>query len=473
MKAVYIFFVLLGFINFQSLNAQNTLSLKDCIDLAIENNINIQQSKFQEERNKVNWQQSKFNLLPSINSNINQGINLGRSIDPFTNSYTTQEINSTGIGIGAGMTLFRGLSLQNSIKYRATSWEAAEQSVENEKDRIALSVILAYLQVLSNQELLDQAKSQLTVSLEQVKRMELLDSTGAIKPSDLSDVQGQLYNDQITIARTENNIKAAKIELCRLMNIPYSESIEVEKMNPEEGFLLREASAAELYKNSVENLPSIKAASLEEKSLEWLVKSEKGRLWPTLNLGANVNTNYSSIASNSVLKSSTVVPSNDYITIGGTHYNVYKPYNEFENNKIPYFDQIKNNRYTTIFLSLQIPLFNNFNTRNNIKLAKINWREAQVRTTTAKTSLQLEIEQAWENQKTNIKEYAAMQNQVAAYETSFNAATIRFNEGVGNSVDYITTKNNLDRANSNLIITKYNLLLRTKILEFYEGKKLW
>jgi outer membrane protein len=455
------------------LQAQNVYSLKQCIDTAIKKNLSVNQRRFQQEKNKIYWQQSKLDLLPSVSTSVSQGLNLGRSIDPFTNSYTTQEINSTGIGIGTGLTLFNGFSLQSSIKQRVLSWEAAEQSVEEQKDNIALTVILAYLQVLTNEELLDQAKNQLAVSSEQLKRMESMDVSGAIKPSELSDVKGQYLNDEITIINTENNIKTAKINLCKILNIPYTSDFEVEKMNTDVDGFGTASTAREMYDLSLQTLPNVKAAELREKSTEWFVKSEKGKLWPTLRFGANINTNYSSIAANSVLTGTDIRASNEYVNVGGTQYNVYKSYNNYESVKIPYFDQIKNNRYTNLFVSLQIPLFNNFALRNNVRLAKIDLKDAKLQTQAVKTALQLEVEQAWENQKTSLKEFAAMQNQVKAYETSFSAATARFNEGVGTSIDYLTTKNNLDRVNSNLIITKYTLLLRTKILEYYDGKKMW
>jgi outer membrane protein len=69
--------------------------------------------------------------------------------------------------------------------------------------------------------------------------------------------------------------------------------------------------------------------------------------------------------------------------------------------------------------------------------------------------------------------YKILIEQVAAYTTSFRAAEVRFNAGVGNTIDYLTAKNNLDRANNNLISAKYDYVLRTKILDYYQGKQLW
>ncbi len=468
----YAFFILL-LLAFSNAEAQQVFTLKQCIDTAIKKNLAVNQRRIQQEKNLVYWQQSKLDLLPSLNASIGQGLNLGRSIDPFTNSYTTQEINSTGVGISSGVALFNGLSLQSSIRQQALSWQASEQSLQEQKDNIMLTVILAYLQILTSEELLEQAYRQLEVSEEQLKRMQAMDAMGAIKPSDLTDVMGQYNSDEMAIINAKNNIKTNKINLCKILNIPYTNDFEIEKINTAVLPFETAESADYLYTTAINSLAQVKAVELQEKSARWGLKAQKGKLWPTLRFNANINTNYSSVAANSFLQYSEFRPSSEYVTIGGTEYNVFKQYNHYESARIPYFDQIKNNRYTTFSLGLQIPLFNSFVTRNNIRIAKLDLKERSMQTEAVKTALQLEVEQAWENRQASMSEYTVLLKQVRSYETSFEAAATRFNEGVGTSVDYLTAKNNLDRVNSNLIVTKYTLLLRSKILDYYEGKALW
>ena len=67
--------------------------------------------------------------------------------------------------------------------------------------------------------------------------------------------------------------------------------------------------------------------------------------------------------------------------------------------------------------------------------------------------------------------YQALQEQVKAYAQSFKAAEVRFTSGVGTSIDYLTAKNNLDRANINLISSQYDFVLRKKILDYYQNIK--
>jgi outer membrane protein len=73
----------------------------------------------------------------------------------------------------------------------------------------------------------------------------------------------------------------------------------------------------------------------------------------------------------------------------------------------------------------------------------------------------------------SISRYKTLTEQLAAYAESFRSAEIRFNEGVITSVDYVIAKNNLDRTNINLIMARYDYILRTKVLDYYQNKPLW
>ncbi len=467
MKKVFVLAGLLATAGFAE--AQQVLSLKQCIDAAIQNNIDVQQMMNTADRSEVSKKQAKLDQLPNLNASVSPGISVGRSIDPFSNTYTDQKINSTSFGLGSSVVLFNGLSMQSSAKQTAAAFNAAKAGIQQQKDNIKIAVILAYLQALSFREQITQANKQLGLSSEQVKRMQVLDNEGAVKPYELSDLKGQAANDQLSIISLRNSETGALVDLCRLMNIPYQQGIQVEPMNADSLLVEYSVEKSNLYQTALQNLAQFKSLNYTEQAAKWGVRSQKGRLFPTLRFDANINTYYSSAAATNILVGSGVNPSDDYVIIGGQNLPVYKPYTNYTSKRIDNFDQFKNNRYTSLNLTLAVPIFNNLRTRNNIKLARIDLKEAQQRTASAKTQLQLDIEQAYQNLTTASERYKTLLQQTKDYEQSFKAATVRFNEGVGNSVDYLTAKNNLDRANSNLIAARYDFILRTKILDFYQG----
>eukprot|EP01136_Pigoraptor_vietnamica_P022376 Opistho-1_new@73443 len=173
-------------------NTGGVLTLQQCVETAIANNLLVRQSEYQAQSDKVTYKQAKGSQLPFISGNVNHGINQGRSIDPFTNTYANQQINFANYSINTSITIWNGSSIQNSIKQNELAAKASEMDWQQTKDNITINVILAYLQVLSAQEQLSVAQSQVAVTKTQVARLETLHASGAIAPALLYDLKGQL-----------------------------------------------------------------------------------------------------------------------------------------------------------------------------------------------------------------------------------------------------------------------------------------
>ncbi len=218
-----------------------------------------------------------------------------------------------------------------------------------------------------------------------------------------------------------------------------------------------------------------KAVDLRKQSAEQAVKVAKGQLWPTLSFGASASTAYSSVARQNSYINTTYIPTTDSAFVNSTtKYPVYRFQDNFTpSTKIGYRDQLDNNIYTSYGFTLNIPFFNNLLQRNRVKQAKITLKNRELVASTTRTQLNQSINQAYINMSSASERFTTIIDQVNAFTESFHAAEIRFNEGVFNSVEYLTVKNSIDRANINLINAKYDYVLRIKILDYYEGKPLW
>jgi outer membrane protein len=196
----------------------------------------------------------------------------------------------------------------------------------------------------------------------------------------------------------------------------------------------------DVYQNSLNQFSLVKAVELRRKSSEYSLKAARGQMFPTLSFGAGINTNYSSVA------------------------------RDANNAKIAYSSQLKNNRFTSFGVGLNIPIFNSSFARNRVKLSEINLKNSELNELETKRQLHQQIDQAYLNMNNAYERYKVLLGQVTAYEESFKAAEIRFKAGVGTSVDYLTAKDRLDRANINLVNAKYDFVLRKKVLDYYNGK---
>jgi outer membrane protein len=453
--------------------SQKVFTLKQVVDTALQNNLALKQSELQMESAGIDWRQSKANLLPNLNGFANHGINQGRSIDPFTNGYIDQKVNFAGYGLSSGITLFGGLSLQQNIKQNSLAYEASKMDVQQQKDNLTLNTILAYLQVLSNEDLLAQSKSQVEVSRQQVERLEKMNKEGAIAPSLLSNLQGELAGNELAVVNSQNQLETSRLNLFQLMNVPYDENVKFERIAIDAFSVEYDATAKQIYETALENLALVKAANLRKQSAQKGVQVEKGLLYPNLSVNGNLNTNYSSVATQNIFVNNSEVQTDNYVLVNGVKTPVISPQPNFKTDKIGYNKQLSNNLYTTVSLDLRIPLFNNFSQRNRIKKASLVQKNYDYVAESTKIQLRQSIEQAYANMVAARNRYNALTKQVEAFALSFRISEVRFNAGVETAVDYVIAKNNYDRANSNLIIARYDYLLRTKVLDYYRSKPLW
>lgn len=444
------------------------LTIKQCVDLAITNNLQVQQSQIQMEQNGVAFKQSKDNLLPQINGTIQQQFNYGRSISNLNNSYVDVQNGAGNYSLNASLLLFNGLTLQNAIKQNALAFNASKMDLQQQKDNITLNVILNYLTVLSNREALDIARKQASVDSSQVVRLEIQNAQGAIPPATLYDLKGQYASDLVNVVNAVNALESAKINLFAVLNVPYQKDATYEMVSMNADVSDLNNSSDSIYQTALQIIPTIKAADLRVQSFQKGIAAARGRLYPSLSVSGALSSNYTSIATNGIPGTEYNQFNGSFVDVNGTPTEAYYP-NTLLTQKTPVGDQIKNNKFQNFYFSLNIPILNYFSARNNVKTAKLNYENAKVISNASRNQLQQLVEQAWQNLRSAYGQYKGYVEQVHAYGESFRTAEIRFNAGVITSVDYVIAKNNYDRANTNLSAARYNYIFRTKILEYYQG----
>ena len=468
--AIIISLILLS--NYNAYAQQNTdtvFSLKQCVDSALANNLLLKQQELQTQTDHINLKQAKDNRLPQLGANINQGTNQGRSIDPFTNAYIDQNVNYGNYSLSTDINLFNGGQVKNSISQYRFGLEASRMDLQQLKENTTLNVILAYLQILDAEDLLQQSKDQYALTQKQVERLETLNKEGSIIPAQLYELKGQLANDELSLVTNENSLDAARLSLCQLMNIPYKK-IMVERLPSTTDPLFYESDPSTIYQSAMAQFPSVKAAALRRRSGEAAIKVARSNFYPALSIGGGLYTNYSSAATKNIFLNSVELPSGDFVNVGGTKLPVITNKSNFNSQKISYVDQFKNNYSTSLNLNLRIPLINYSQARNRVALAKAQFKNAEFLEQSSKTQLSQNVEQAYFNMTASYKKYQTLQQQIKDFTEAFKIAEVRFNEGATNQVEYLIAKNNLDRSNINLIIARYDFIFRSKILDYYQGK---
>lgn len=467
----YLFLLLVLTISVSS-SAQQ-LSLKQCIDTALKNNIQLLQTGLLKQSAEVNKQQAKANLLPNVNGNWNYGFNFGRNVDPITNTFTNNQLSSSNVGASAGVTLFNGMRLQNLIQQANYSYKAAEMDYKQAQDNLVLNVILAYMQVIAGEDVLTVSKAQLDVTKKQIERMEVLVKEGSVGNFQLTDMKGQMANEEINIVNLENSLQQSKLSLCQLMNVNYDAALSLDRNAISLSDAIYTQSSSEVISAAFQYMALIKANEFRVKSAEKTIQVAKGALYPTLSLSGATGSSYSSLFTRLNPTGLTEINTGAYIKNGTIRTPVFAEQQNFNPSKVGYFTQMENNLGFFTGVSLQIPLFNGFQARNRIKLAKISLKSTELDASNTQYQLRQNIEQSWLNMNASFKRYAALKDQVLNFEESFRAATVRFESGVINAAEFLIAKNNLDRSKVNWVQAKYEYTFRTKLLDFYQGKNMW
>ena len=258
--ALFLSFILslfMGSVSYaQTPSATNqTMTLEQCIEYALKNNIQIKQSELNTELSKVTLTQSKANLLPSLNANASHSYNIGRTIDRFTNQFADAQVLSQNFGVSTDVNLFNGFQNINTIQQNKFSYLAGKYDIEKMKNDISLNIATAYLQILFSMELLDNAKNQMGISAAQVDRTKILVDAGTIARGTLLDIQSQYALEELNVTNAQNQLDISYLNLAQLLNMPSAEGLAIVK--PElniGGDALLTATPTQIYNSAVSNL---------------------------------------------------------------------------------------------------------------------------------------------------------------------------------------------------------------------------
>jgi outer membrane protein len=419
--------------------AQDTWSLQQCIDYAIENNIQIKQQALNTQYNDNQVRQAKANRLPNLNASFSNDYSFGRSLT-YRNTYKNENSASVSGALSTNITLFNGIVLTNTIKQRELDLQATIQDLQKAKDDIMLAISAGYLEILFAEELEHVTKAQIEMTQQQLDRTRQLVEAGSLARGALLEIEAQKAREELQLVNDHNRVQLGYLALYQFLELPISESFKIEKpVLPELKANVSLSNSIDVFNNAINVRPEIKAAQLRVESALKQLDIAKGYRYPSLTLGAN-------------------------------YYNLFNnKYSDIYGEKITFKDQLKNNGRSGVGLSLNIPIFNRNQVKIGISNASLQISDYEYRLQTARNTLRKDIEQAYTNALASFNRYISTKKAVSSMEEAFRYTEEKFNVGMVNSVDYNLSKNNLTAAQSNLLQAKYEYIFRTKILDFYNG----
>jgi outer membrane protein len=456
--------------------AQDKWDLKRAIDYALVNNISVKQQDVQARLEKLTYEQSKLSQYPSLNFGNSIGLNTGRSIDRTTNQFTTQSIFYSGFSLQTNVDVFNFWSKKNTIEANRYASAAALASIEKIKNDIALNVAGGYLQALLNKQQIEISRVQVVQTSAQLSNTRKLVEAGSLPELNAAQLEAQLAQDSANLITAIANETQALLNLKALLNIDAGTTFDIEappvEMIPLEPIAQLQPEA--VYVLALQNLPQQRANELRLQSAIKNVAAARGAMYPSLSLSGSLQTNYSNTKNNTQFLGSSINGFNPIGIVKGTNDTVLAP-NLVPNYRFyaaPFGTQFTDNLSNGIGLNISVPIFNGGAARTSWQRAKLNVQSFELQKQQDNLTLKQDIYQAYTDAITSLQKFNAATKTVEANQKAFEFAQKRYDIGLLNTIDLITTQNNLFSARLQRLLAQFDYVFKMKVLEFYRGQGL-
>ncbi|MCB9245521.1 MAG: TolC family protein [Flavobacteriales bacterium] len=465
-------FVLLTILMFSisgSLLAQEVWNLERCVSFALENNLDIRDQMLSREQVEINLEQSKMQRYPNLNSNMGHNYNFGRAIDPFTNQFVNQRIQSNSLSLSTSMVIYNGNRIRNSIERNEVLLEKNKYDVALVKNQIMNNVALAYVNVIYAYQALRTAQMQDSTTQAQLGRVQKLIDAGRLARSEILNLEAQQASDRLSIQRASAQVETATLNLKLLMQMDPNQTLEVEiprvDLNPQ----APPNDLEDVLRKALDELPEMQSARTQLAVTALNEEIAKAGAMPRLSVFANMNSVYSES------RKETFNPRPASVEVGyveGSNAPVLRDVFEFDTRTTPFATQIKDNFGQSVGLNLSVPIYNNHQVRSDIAGARIGQEQAKIILERTRNAIRSDITAAYLNMENAHLAFQAASESEKAQRESYEFNEKRYVNGVITGPELQVNRNNWTQAQIEKDRALYEWLFAKAQLEFYRTGKI-
>lgn len=414
-------------------------TLQECINYALQNNIQLQKTSLQKQSATEDWLESKEQLLPSLSATTTQSINYtpwvssGISSDGYSRSSVDKVYYNGSYGVNANWTLWNGKRNTNTIKLNKLTEEKAELDSAIEARSIQEQISQLYVQILYSTEAIKVNQESLESSKANEQRGMDLVKNGKMSKADLAQLSAQTAQDQYSVVQSESQTRNYKRQLKELLQLT-NEEFDVTLPSTTDDMALQDLPSLDgIYSSALDNRPELKSYQNAIDQSKLSIEIAKAKNLPTLSATGGFNTSNTSMNSES------------------------------------FGSQLKTNFSFGAGLTLSIPILDNRSKKTAVNKARIQQQSAMLDLKNEQTSLYSTIENYWIQASTNQNQFKAARVSTTSAQKSYDLVNEKFKEGLSNIVDVRTQKDKLLTAKQNELQTKYLTIFNLDMLDFYKS----
>lgn len=422
------------------------LTLDDCIETALNRNIQLKRALNDNLVAQSNRMQAIFNFFPSLSAGVNYDYFFGNFFDQNAARQVSEATSSSNPNVSSQLVLFNGFANHANLAQRKHEEMASVANVKATRLDVESTILVNYLTVILDLEALKVERETLDLLASQLDREKKRESVGVGDLESVYSFQSQLAAQRLIVNNLEVKYRRDLLALIQSMQLDITEAdyevapYEVE----EENLLLDVASFDEILEETLQYSPSLQSAQYSMEAAKYNLKATKALRVPTLTLSGAIGSNYSS---NGARNPST---------------------GEFEP-QADVWDQLNYNEFEYINFSLSIPIFSRFRNGNSIQLSKISYANAELALQEAYNDITNLVQAAYLDLVSAQNTYATAKENLEVSEQSFQFMKKRFETGNTDFYTYMESVNVRNRAQMELVNAKYSIIFRQKVLELYRG----
>ena len=448
--------------------SQDLWTLEECVNRALTENISIKQAELDYLDSEIQKKTAVGNFLPNLNIGSSHSWNVGLNQNITTGLLENITTQFSSMSLNMNIDILNGLKNIKQLHLANLSILANQYQLADMKENISLFVANSFLQILFNKEIVKVQKLQLQLSKDEVVRANELVNNGVIPRGDLFEFEANLASVEKSLIDAQNSLTLSKLSLAQLLLIEDYENFDIVDQEYELKISnILDKSPKEIFAYAVQNKNEIKIAETNLEIAKKSLELNKSFLQPRLSAFYSF--------SSRIAYSDRIAPNGEisFVPIGvveNTNQRVLAPIQGTKIVSPPSFsDQFDTNKGQNYGLSLSIPVLNGFSTRSNVNRSKVNVKRSENLLFQRKLDLENTINQAYNDAKGSLKTYEASLKSLESRKLSFEYAQEKFNLGVMNPYEYSQVKQRYESSQSELIRSKFDLIFKLKVLEFYFG----
>lgn len=428
----------------QDNEGKKSWTLEDCINYALEKNIQLQQDKISLQESEIDIKDARASLFPTLSFSTGHNM-VNRPYQEQSATVSGTEIISSNdkttyngnYGLNAQWTLWNGGKRLNNLKQQKTNRDIAQLSVSETENMLQEQIAQLFIQILYADESIRINKGTLEVSEATYQRGKELFNEGSISKADLAQLEAQVSNDKYQVVSAESSLRNYKLQLKQLLELDGTEEMDLilPQLDNEDVMKLL-PSQTDIYQTALAIRPEIQSGKLSIENAKLGISAAKSGYYPTISLSASSSSTTNSASTNN------------------------------------WAQQMKYGWNNMIGINLSIPIFDNRQNKSNVQKAKLQYNTSQLELVNKQKELYSTIESLWLDALNAQQQYAAAETKVKSSQTSFDMVSEQFNLGMKNTVELLTEKNNLLSAKQELVQAKYMAILNRTLLNFYAGNNI-